>query len=80
MFEDFRKRMDEAHSPDDPSKSLLEGKTRPTGHFLGMTAIQRFFIALMLLAMVIILGVLFLLVTSKIVPPFMAAPTAIPGL
>ncbi len=80
MFEDFRKQMGDAPQQDDPPKSLLEDKTRPAGHFLGMTAKQRFFIAIMLLAMVIILGVLFLLVTLKIVPPFMAAPTVIPGL
>ena len=72
MFEDFRKQMGDAPLQDDPKKNLLEGSTRPTGHFLGMTAVQRFFIAIMLLMMVIILGTLFLLVTSKIVPPFMS--------
>ncbi len=80
MFEDFRKQTDDAQLQDDPPKNLLEGSSHSKGRFLGMTSVQRFFIAIMLLAMVIILGILFLLVTSKIVPPFMVAPTAIPGL
>jgi hypothetical protein len=37
--------------------------------FLGMTAIQRFFIAIMLLLMACFLGMLVLLVTGKVVPP-----------
>ncbi len=79
MFEDFRKQMGNTPNDDQPPASPLEGKTQPVGRFLGMTPVQRFFIAIMLLVMVIILGTLFLLVTSKIVPPFMAAPTGIPG-
>ncbi len=79
MFEDFRKQMDDAPLNNKPPESPLESSHQPQGRFLGMTPVQRFFIAIMLLVMVIILGTLFLLVTSKIVPPFMAAPTAIPG-
>ena len=47
----------------------VEKPPNEEGLFLGMTPVQRFIIALMLLFMIIILGVLFLLVTEKIVLP-----------
>ena len=43
----------------------------PTKRFMGMTPIQRFVIAVMLLFMVIIMGTFFLLVTDIIVPTFL---------
>jgi hypothetical protein len=42
---------------------------RPPQRFLGMTAPQRFVIALMLLLMTCFLGALTLLVMEKVVPP-----------
>ncbi len=52
-------------------------ETRPMksrdGHFLGMTAAQRFVVALLLFVMVVLLGTLFLVVTDKVA-------IAIPGL
>jgi hypothetical protein len=39
--------------------------------FLGMTAVQRFVIAVMMMIMTCLLGTLFLLVTLKIWPPFL---------
>jgi hypothetical protein len=70
MFEDFRKQAEEADFPDeDQEADLREKKSQNNGRFLGMTPVQRFIIALMLLFMSIILGVLFLLVTSRIVLP-----------
>jgi hypothetical protein len=39
-------------------------------YFLGMTAPQRFIVSIMLLFIVCIIGLLFLLVTQTIVPPF----------
>ena len=72
MFEDFRKQMDDtSFKDDDQEQAPLETK-QPEGYFLGMSPVQRFIVAVMLLMMVVILGVLFLLVTSKIVPPFLA--------
>jgi len=72
MFEDFRKQAEEADFSDDDQEAELRVKTsrNNNGRFLGITPVQRFIIALMLLFMIIILGVLFLMVTSKIVLPF----------
>ena len=71
MFEDFRKQAEEADFSDDDQEAELRVKTsrNTNGRFLGITPVQRFIIALMLLFMIIILGVLFLLATSKIVLP-----------
>ena len=71
MFEDFRKQADEADFPveEQEEELLVETSHKSNGRFLGMTPVQRFIIALMLLFMIIILGVLFLLVTEKIVLP-----------
>jgi hypothetical protein len=70
MFDDFRKQIDNSSfsdddSPEEPQVKLL----RQEHNFLGMTPIQRFIVAVMLLLMTIILGVLFLLVTSRISLP-----------
>jgi hypothetical protein len=72
MFEDFRKQTDDALFRDDEqgTGSPIENKP-PEGYFLGMTPVQRFIVSVLLLMMTVILGILFLLVTSKIVPPFM---------
>ena len=43
----------------------------PTPPSRGMTAIQRFIIALMVLFIVCILGSFFLLITGRIAPPFL---------
>jgi hypothetical protein len=70
MFEDFRKQAEEADFPNEDQEAELQEKaSHNNGRFLGMTPVQRFIIALMLLFMIIILGVLFLLVTSRIVLP-----------
>ncbi|OGN98948.1 MAG: hypothetical protein A2Z71_00715 [Chloroflexi bacterium RBG_13_50_21] len=71
MFEDFRKQAEEAAFPDEVHEEELhmEPIHNSDGRFLGMTPVQRFILALMLLFMIIILGVLFLLVTSKIEIP-----------
>jgi len=72
MFEDFRKQIDDSSFKGDeqPEQPMAESP-HPKQRFLGMTPVQRFIVAVMLLMMVVILGVLFLLVTSKIVPPFL---------
>jgi hypothetical protein len=71
MFEDFRKQAEEADFPDEEQEEeqRVETSHKRGGRFLGMTPVQRFIIAFMLLFMITILGVLFLLVTSKIVLP-----------
>lgn len=71
MFEDFRKQAEEADFPDEDLNEELrvEIQKNEKGYFLGLTPVQRFIVALMLLFMTIILGLLFLLVTSKISLP-----------
>jgi len=71
MFEDFRKQAEEADFPDEDQDDELQVEItqEDRGMFLGMTPVQRFIVALMLLFMIIILGALFLLVTSKITLP-----------
>jgi hypothetical protein len=70
MFEDFRKQAEQHEFEDkyeqDDLRTEISGDQK---HFLGMTPLQRFIVALMLLFMTIILGGLFLLVTSKISLP-----------
>lgn len=71
MFEDFRKQAEEATFSDKDQEEELsvEISHNEEERFLGMNPVQRFIVALMLLFMIVILGVLFLLVTSKIVLP-----------
>ena len=72
MFEDFRKQIDDSSFPEDQSEEPgPKTKIADTVYFLGMTPAQRFVLASMLLVITILLGMLFLLVTSKIVPPMM---------
>ncbi len=72
MFEDFRKQAESADFPDEFQEETLSSETPHKGHsrFLGLTPIQRFIIALMLMFMITILGILFLMVTEKIVFPY----------
>lgn len=72
MFEDFRKQNNDSSFADEAEQHELFEEDLQQGRLLfGMTSVQRFVVALMLMAMIIVLGVLFLLVTSKIVPPFL---------
>lgn len=52
-----------------PAVGLPSRTRRKQGNFLGMTALQRFIIAVMILMMTCLLGIFFLLVTQRIVPP-----------
>jgi hypothetical protein len=71
MFEDFRKQIDNSSFPnEDQDEAPPVEIFKEERHFLGMTPVQRFIVSFMLLLMTIILGILFLLVTSKIAPPF----------
>ena len=71
MFEDFRKQAESADFSDEFQEETLSVETSHKSHnrFLGLTPIQRFIVAVMLMFMIIILGILFLLVTEKIVFP-----------
>ncbi len=71
MFEDFRKQAEQAEFTDDLEEFRAEAKNGEEKHFLGMTAFQRFVIAALLLVMTVLLGFLLLIVTSKVVLPFM---------
>lgn len=73
MFEDFRKLIDDSAFNDDGQKEENPEGT-PFGkprQLFGLTPIQRFFVAFMLLVMTIVLGSLLLLVTQKIALPFL---------
>lgn len=75
-YDSFRQQADDNvfQEPEKPAQdpaanrpSLRERRKR--GNFLGMTAIQRFIIAVMLLMMTCLLGTFCLLVTQRIVLP-----------
>ena len=74
MFEDFRKQAEEAalqHEVQDDDLHV-ENTYPDDGRLFGMTPPQRFVVAMMLLFMTIIIGSLFLVVTSKVALPFLS--------
>ncbi len=73
MFDDLRSQSDESKfDQPDEEQAKAHRLYRRQNLFLGMTAPQRFVIALMLLFMVCLLGSFCLLVTYKVIPPFMS--------
>jgi hypothetical protein len=68
MFEDFRKQVEDAAlaAETQEEEPVVEVTPEPEGYFLGMTPMQRFIVAVLLLFMIIILGGLFLVVTLKV--------------
>jgi hypothetical protein len=70
MLDDLRKEADTSLF-DEAVEETPTYSPPPSGHFLGMTPFQRFIIAVMLLAIVLLLSASCLLVTEKVVPPFM---------
>ncbi len=52
--------------PEPEEKKRERRRKAPESNFLGMTAAQRFVVALLLFLMVLILGTLFLVVTDKV--------------
>ncbi len=74
MFDDLRQQSDDANfdQPKDEGGTPVHLPPPPERLFLGMTAPQRFIIALMLLIMVCLLGSFCLLLTQKVVPPFLS--------
>lgn len=49
----------------------FDTRSTPKGHFLGMSPAQRFIIAIMILLIACLLSTFCLLVTQKVVPPFL---------
>jgi hypothetical protein len=75
-YDSFRQEADdnvfmepEKPSQEEPAVGFTPRPRRRRGNFLGMTALQRFIIAVMLLMMTCLLGTFFLLVTQRIVLP-----------
>ncbi len=75
MFDNLREQADSGTFYEDeaPLETAVEtsapqpSPVRRSGRFLGMTAIQRFILSVMLMMIVCILGSMFLLVAGKIV-------------
>jgi len=67
MFDDLRQEADSSMMFEDENSALeMQPKRRP---FLGMTPVQRFVIALMMLVMVCILSSFCLIVSEKVMLP-----------
>ncbi|MEX2143419.1 MAG: hypothetical protein WD740_02395 [Anaerolineales bacterium] len=70
MLDDFLKDEDTSSFLDEiEATTKLELTPEPETGFMGMTAVQRFVIALMFFFMVVIIGSFFLLVTGAIAIP-----------
>ncbi|HPH96373.1 MAG TPA: hypothetical protein PKW33_06955 [Anaerolineaceae bacterium] len=65
FFQDEQPEPEPQPAPEQPKKPKAA-----SGPFLGMTAVQRFVLALILFFMTCVLGGFFLLVTEKIMLPF----------
>jgi hypothetical protein len=79
MFDEFRQEADEysfedtLDAEDEPDVyAFKDGPAPKKRSFLGMTPVQRFVIAVLLLMMTCILSSFFLLVTERIAPPFLS--------
>jgi len=68
MFDDLREMSSESALLDESAEPGYEDfeETPGSGRFLGLTAGQRFILALMALAVVIVMGAMCLLVTEKV--------------
>ncbi len=67
MLDDFRQQADSSATFDEDDYFEAQPKRRP---FLGMTPVQRFVVAMMLLVIACVLGSFCLIVTEKVVLPF----------
>lgn len=79
MFDEFRSEVgdysfEEGREPDSDQDiySFKEKAAPQKRYFLGMTPVQRFVVAVMLLIMTCILSSFFLLVSERIAPPFLS--------
>ena len=75
MLDDFQDDTDSAAFLDelesDFEEEFYEAAPRRTSRLLGMTPLQRFIIAIMFLFMVCLIGTVCLVVTGRMVPPFL---------
>jgi hypothetical protein len=72
MFDDLREQANTMPFFEEEEAPALEPRARPAPkRFLGMTPAQRFLLAVLLLFVTCILSTLFLLVTEKVVIPFL---------
>ena len=72
MFEDFQKPVDAAPFVDLRGQGKVPAEGRhPAESDVGLTPRQRFTVAILVLMMTAVIGVLFLLASAKIVPPFL---------
>jgi len=75
MFDDLRQQAGtgDLEKPEEEQDvyAFKDGPRSPSENFLGMTPVQRFVLAIMLLMMICIISVLGLLVMEKIYPPFL---------
>jgi hypothetical protein len=67
MLDDFRQQASNPEFEDE----LPTAQVEHPAYFLGMSPAQRFIVAVMLLMIVCIVGAFALLVTEKVVPPFL---------
>ena len=71
MFDDLREQADTSSFFDEEETPLPEVTSLGPKYFLGMTPVQRFVVALLILMATCILSAFCLLVTEKIVLPFL---------
>ena len=71
MLDDFREQASESLFLEEETPEIRPRPSRSSRKFLGMSPAQRFLISLMLLFVACILSTLFLLVTEKMVLPFL---------
>jgi hypothetical protein len=69
MLDDLRKSAESSYLEEEAALEALRNQPEVEKKFLGMTASQRFILALMLLILVVVLGTLFLLVSGKMILP-----------
>ncbi|RPI33705.1 MAG: hypothetical protein EHM70_05210 [Chloroflexota bacterium] len=71
MFDDLRQQADSSFEEEEQDQGMeTSRRVRPARNFLGMTPVQRFVIAVMVLMMTCILGSFCLLVSERIFVPF----------
>ena len=76
MLDEFREQANmessfEVEETQEDEPDLSTAPARSSGQFLGMTPAQRFIVATMLLAITCLISSLCLMVTGKVVPPFL---------
>ncbi len=72
MLDDFRQQAEESFTEEEPERPASSSLSIPSNvRFLGMSAVQTFIVAILLLVASCLLSIFCLLVTGKVVPPFL---------